>query len=419
MAARTKPTDVALLTELANQGLKTRGGTAQYSREEFLPQLRGPRAMKVYREMVDNTGTVGGMMLAIEMLLRQVSWHWEPKDETPAAQEAADFVSSCWDDMSTSVSDLIIDVVTMLPFGFSAFEIVYKRRQGPDGEHASDFDDGRLGWRKIVLIPQDTVSEFIVDETGGLAGIKQGSGMSSIIIPVDKTAVFRTRHDSFWGKSVLRSAYPSWLRRKRIEEIEAIGIERDLAGLPLAYLAPEILADSAKRTEYANIVKNIRNDEQAGVVFPAIFDDDGNRLAELTLLGSPGTRVFDTTTIINRYTRDMAISVLQDMLILGHEKIGTQALASEKRDLSDVALTAWLDEVSAVFTTHVVPRLLWLNGLPPRSAPALCHSSLKDDDLTEIAQWLSDLSSAGFVLAGDPEVEDWVRRVFGLPLVTE
>ena len=411
--------DSDLTAELANRGLVSRGGTARYAREEFLPALRGSRAMKVYREMVDNTGIVGGMMLAIEMLLRQVEWHWEPKDDTPAAQEASDFVSSCWSDMSTSVSDLVIDVLTMLPFGFSAMEVVYKRRQGPNGEHASDFDDGRLAWRKMVLIPQDTVSEFVADETGGLAGLKQGGGTSSVVIPVEKLALFRTRHDSFWGKSILRSAYPAWLRRKRIEEIEAIGIERDLAGLPLAYLAPEIMADSSRRDAYTDIVRNIRNDEQAGVVFPAVFDDNGNRLVELQLLGSPGTRVFDTTSIINRYTREMAISVLQDMMILGHERVGTQALAAEKRDLSDVALTAWLGEIAAVFSAHVAPRLLLLNGIPPVLTPMLCHASLKDDDLVETAQWLTDLSSAGFALAGDPEVDGWVRRVFGLPVASE
>lgn len=401
--------------ELANRGLHMRSGMAHYAREEFIPALRGNKAMKVYREMVDNTGLVGGMLFAIEMVLRQVAWRWEPKDDSPKALEVRDFVESCWNDMSTSPTDMLIDILTMLPFGFSAFEVVYKRRQGERGEVPSDFNDGRLGWRKIVHMPQDSIDEFLLDDTGGLEAIRQGR----VILPIDKCALFRTRHDSPWGRSMLRSAYPPWLRRKRIEEIEAIGIERDLAGLPVMYMTPEIMSNGTRLAEYQDIVRNIRNDEQAGVILPALWDEAGNKLLWLELLGSPGSRTFDTNSIINRYSREIAISVLQDILLLGHEKVGTQALAVEKRDLSDAALTSWLDEIGSVISSHVTPRLLALNGLPTQLAPTWEHASLRDDDLAVMAQILSDLGSAGYTLAGDPAMEDWVRQMFGFPEVTE
>jgi hypothetical protein len=61
----------ANFTELGDTGLKTSGGLIQ---EEFIPALKGSKAIKVYREMRDNDATVGAIMFAIEMLMRQVEW---------------------------------------------------------------------------------------------------------------------------------------------------------------------------------------------------------------------------------------------------------------------------------------------------------------------------------------------------------
>lgn len=54
--------------------------------------------------------------------------------------------------------------------------------------------------------------------------------------------LFRTESvkDNPEGRSILRNAYRSWYFKRRIQEIEAIGIERDLAGLPVIH-APERL----------------------------------------------------------------------------------------------------------------------------------------------------------------------------------
>ena len=54
--------------EIGTSGLKRSGGLVT---EEFLPELRGPRAMRVYREMRDNSAVVGACLGAIEMLIRQ------------------------------------------------------------------------------------------------------------------------------------------------------------------------------------------------------------------------------------------------------------------------------------------------------------------------------------------------------------
>ena len=241
------------MVEMGNSNLYQPSGM---SREEFLPQLRGQRASAVYREMTENDPTVGSVLFAVEMLLRRVEWNVEPGGEEPADIDAADFVATCVEDMSHSWPDFISDVLTMLPFGYAFSEIVYKRRSGPanaDPTGRSRYTDGKIGWRKFMLIPQDTIPHFDFDEHGGIQGITQQAGGALVTIPIEKGLLFRTQTRRPMGRSVLRNAYLPWYQKKRIEEVEGIGIERDLAGLPVLYLDPSLMADPTRKAEYEKI----------------------------------------------------------------------------------------------------------------------------------------------------------------------
>ena len=61
--------------ELGNTGLKRAAGIID---EEFLPQLRGRKAVAVYKEMSENDPLVGALLFAVDRLLRNVEWTVEP-----------------------------------------------------------------------------------------------------------------------------------------------------------------------------------------------------------------------------------------------------------------------------------------------------------------------------------------------------
>ena len=435
MAVANQPTNgkVKLYAELANRQLQGGPGLSNLlaqDRLEFLPQLRGRKAAELYREMATNDAIVGAILFEIEMVLRRVGWEVEPgtSGEDGEVQEVdverADFLNSCMLDLSSSWEEVVKNALTMLPFGFAALEVVYKQRLNADlgspAEKRTQFPDGRIGWRKFSLIPAATVSEFVTDETGGVQSICQGGqyGMQRIDVPIEKALLFRTDTSNPRGTSILRKVVESWYYRKRFREIEAVGAERDLAGLPKFTVDADVLANPTRRAEYEKMVRNIRVDEQMGVVLPGMIDAESGKmvpLAELELLSSGGTKSFDTDKIINRYNREIAMAVLQDVILLGHEKVGTQALASEKRDLSDTALQAWLNDIASVFNNHAVPRLFALNGESLENLPKLCPGELRATDVTEFAEAIKNVAGAGFMLAGDPEVEQEVRRRVGLP----
>ena len=248
------------LTELGSTGLKRFHGRIY---EEYLRELQGERWRRTIQEMI-NDPLVASELFAIEMLIRQVPWQVEPFEEENADDaEVSEFVDGCFHDMSISWTDMVAEILTMLPFGWSYFELVYKIRGGDNAnpQRRSHYNDGRIGWRKWGIRSQDTLWRWEFDDDGGIQGLWQYPPPTYELtyIPIDKALLFRTavRKGNPEGRSVLRSAYRAWYFRRNIENIEGIGIERDLAGLPVAYVPPELLS-SASTSDHTHLLSTIK-----------------------------------------------------------------------------------------------------------------------------------------------------------------
>lgn len=301
------------------------------------------------------------------MLVRQTDWNVEPGGDSQADIDAAEFVESCMNDMQNTWIDTISEILSFLTFGWSYHEIVYKRRMGrtKDGRTRSKYTDGLIGWRKLPIRAQETLYQWEYDDEDNLKGMTQMPPPSYNLytIPIEKALLFRTksRKDNPEGRSILRNAYRSWYFKRRIQEVEGIGIERDLAGLPVIY-GPSDLdiwnTDDEQAQQILNglqtQVRNIRRDEMEGVVLP-----DGYKLE---LLSTGGSRQFDTNAIINRYDNRIAMTVLADFIFLGHEQNGSWALSSDKTELFSMACGAFLDIICETFNSQAIPALIDING---------------------------------------------------------
>ena len=174
---------------------------------------------------------------------------------------------------------------------------------------------------ELPIRAQETLYEWVYDTNDNLIAMRQlpPPNYGILEIPMGKALLFRTksRKDNPEGRSILRSAYRSWYFKRRIQEIEGIGIERDLAGLPVI-TAPEkvdIFKNEPRmqqlKAELQRYVKNIRRDEEEGVILPFGY--------KLELLSTGGSRQFDTNAIINRYDTRIAMTVMADFILLGHQ----------------------------------------------------------------------------------------------------
>ena len=416
-------------TELGTTGLRRTGG---FVLDDQLNALRGTNAVSAWREMSDNDPIVGALLFAIEKLILKVDWRVDPystsiEDPTDEDLAVAEFVESCRHDLNESWSSLLQGILTMLPFGWSFHELVYKRRSGPeqtDPSKRSRYDDGKIGWRKIAYRAQETRWQWVFGPDGGLEGMMQWDPSTGrhATIPMEKALLFRTTvaKANPEGRSILRNSFRPWYYKRRIEEFEAVGIERDLAGLPIAYVPPNLLAANATDAQRAalsaitDIVQGIKRNEQEGVVFPLAYDEQGKEMFRLELLSSGGQRQFDTDKIIARYDQRIAMTTLADFILLGHENVGSFSLGSSKVDLFATAIDAWARAIADVFNDHAIPRLLRLNGMNAARCPMLTYGDIGAVDLTVVADFVQKISSAG-ALVPDAGLEDWLREIAGLP----
>jgi hypothetical protein len=271
---------------------------------------------------------------------------------------------------------------------------------------------------------QETLFRWMMDDDGGIQGMVQVDPSSGGIhhIPIEKSLLFRTssQKNNPEGRSILRNAYRSWYFKRRIEEIEAIGIERDLAGLPVAYVPPEFLSSTATAEQASvlatiqNIVTSIKRNEQEGIVMPSMYDDQGHKVFDLVLLSSGGSRQFDTDKIIQRYDQRIAMSILSDFILLGSDRVGSYALGTSKMDLWSMSVDSIAKNIAEVINQHAIPRLLKLNGMDVSRAPYLTYGEVSHVDLNEIAGFVGNLVASGAIVP-DPKLEEYLRDLAGLP----
>jgi hypothetical protein len=411
-------------------GLKQTNG---YVYEEFLRDLTGPNAAHTYKEMRDNDPVIGAMFFGLEMFMRQVSWFVDPPLDIPETegQAKAKFLEQCKDDMSQTWSDFICEAMTMMEHGWQWSEILYKMRNGEQPEDSdqpsSKYDDGKIGWRKFDPRSQDSLERWDFDDEGGIRGMFQRPAPTyeEKYVPIAKSMLFRTtvKKNNPEGRSILRNAYRPWYFKKRIEEIEGVGIERDLAGLPFAEVPAEMMREDASEADKAtlqsivDLVKNVRRDEQEGVVWPQSWDENGVPQYQFKLMASSGTRQFDTDKVITRYDSRIAMVILFDLILLGNDSsTGSFALATTKSGLLQSALSAWLDMMQDVINNYAVPRLFRLNGDHSGKYPKFRHEEVQQPSLADLATFVAALTGAGAQLFPDINLENHFRNLAQLPL---
>jgi hypothetical protein len=420
------------LAEIGVSGIKQATG---YLWEEYLPQLRGRQGIRVYQEMSQNDPTVGAILRAMELIVKALDWNVTPIDDSPAADEGKQFLESVMTDMSHTWQDFLSEALTMLAYGFSYHEIVWKKRNGPDQQdpsQRSNFTDGKIGIRKLAPRSQDSLLRWEMQPDGGIAGFHQLPPMGGGIyyIPIERALLFRTvsRKNSPEGVSMLRNAYRPWYFLKSIEEYEAIGIERELAGVPVisipaTYLSSKDPKDIAVRQAYEKVARDLKFNEQAGIVIPSdtFTDQDGKpttvKKVEIKLLTSAGKRTIDTSAVALRHQQSITRTVLADFIMMGEQagnSRGSYSMHQGKVDLFMKAAQAVVDQLADPLNRFLVPRLWAINGLPRETMPQFSPAKVSQIDMLELGTYLTDLATAG-VLTPDDDLENFAREAASMP----
>lgn len=424
--------------------------------DEFQRELQGPQGMKLYREAIDNCPIIGAFLFALQHLSRSVEFRIEaasgPNVDGQLAGKVADRVhGALFEDMDFPWPDQLSEILSMVPFGWALCEMVYKRCLGPNppqqpptfsalsitaGERGqgpddpdftpSRFDDGWLTWKSWGLRAQDTLHMWEWSAQSKPLAMQQMAPPDYQVrrIPLSKSLLFRAQinKSSPEGKSVIRNAIPSYLYRKNIQNIEAIGVERDLAGYPVFKVTKPDLQTGLQPPDLWNtsdnkmvallgqiqrMAKSIRNDEQAGLVLPWWL--------EFTLASTGARRMFDTNAIVERYDQRIAMVMLADFILLGHGAVGSKSLASTKASLFTTALNSFLASIASIINRYAIPQLMKLNGVPEELYPRFDHGDAEDVPLESLGNYIGALAKAGMPLFPNADLEKALLMAAKLP----
>ena len=229
--------------------------------------------------------------------------------------------------------------------------------------------------------------------------------------------------------SILRNSYRPYYFVKRLEEHEAIRLER-MAGNVIVRV-PNALLDAAAAgepnalkalTAYQKMATRAKTDEQMGLVLPSDVwpSADGkltsSRMFEYEYLTPAGGAAgLDSDKPIVRHKLDMLTSTLTDFIQMGHTNRGAQNLADTKVDLFLASVEGWLNSMASVVNNDALPRLWALNGFDPERMPLVVPDMAQQIDLDALGNFILRLSQSGVQMFPDEDLEDYVRDAAGLP----
>lgn len=428
--------------ELSTTGLHMSDGRVL---EELREDLRYPQAICTFKEMSYDP-TISAANNAIKSMIRRLDWSVDFKNTDDLTSEQEDmkrFIEECMEDMDVPWADFINEALSILTYGYSIHEKVYKHRNGMSGKYKSRFEDGKLGWAKLPIRSQDTIYRWLYDPKGqrithveqDLSTVRTFYGTTNgrlsfpetkIQIPYNKVLHFRNdvQRGNPEGSSPLKSVYIPWKYKTKIEEYEAIGIARDMGGMPIVELPPEYMsenADDAKKEVYnyfKDVIRNIHANEQMGLIMPKFVDPDTkNDIFGFKLEGvSGGGKQYDTNKIIERYENKILMAYLADVLKLGQDASGSFALSDNKTNLLAVGIEAILKQILDIINRDLIPQTFLMNGTDiSQELPIIKHGDLDNRELEQLGKFVQQVVSVG-AMEIDEELSEWLRKQADAPL---
>lgn len=392
-------------------------GVSTGGRLSYLPELAGMNLLAELEKMWFLDETAGAMGFCIQTALSQAAWNHVPQvDGVDAvsdtqAKAAAAFADSWLLDMEAGFQDHVEDAVMMLPYGYAACEIVAKVR---DREN-SRFSDGKWGIKRLPMRDPFTIWSWIYEDKSPV-GFQQ-TGLASGVTPLWKTLHYRMSHNMGrpTGRSFLLNVLRVWRLKQKVQDTEAIGIERELAGMPIARVPQEVMdvandldaqgqptADALKARaqieRMTTAVSQLRFNRSGGIVLSSeVYGSDdgvtsGKPKWDYSILQSGGQRSIDTRTVVRDYDRAIARVLMMQFLHLGERSTGSFALSSDQSDMSVKALMAIARKIADEWNRKVMPLMFELNGMDKKYMPRLRATNINKDGIEQLAKYFAGIS---------------------------
>jgi hypothetical protein len=345
---------------------------------EFMADLMPPHGLERYRKMKMNDPIVGGLILQIENIMRRL----RPVCKGERANEVMDMLNN----LRGGISTLNYNIASAFTYGFYIGEKVYK------------YEDGRV--TLVDIAPRYAPSITHINDAKHM--VRQECSMGTFLIPYSKCVhhtVLQEAREPF-GVSMLRHLYKPYYYKISIEASEAVGIDRDLTGMPVLTApegfnfentdpdSPDYDPSAAATLEWAlDLVSNVRKDSMSGVVKPFGWDLQ-------IIRGSAGTNTVNTSDTVSRYNTEMAAGVLENFMALGAFATTNNANTDVTVDNFLTACDAYSEGFAQTYKEQIIKPLCELNDW---DVPDFTFMPVQAEDLTDIASFFTRLINAGAI----------------------
>lgn len=405
--------------------------------DDFLPALRGELRKRVFTQMSRNDETLGALRTMITAIMLTVPWEMDAAEGDTSkeyADLAKDIIINSMGDPDdpfpgSTFNDFLQNTYTTFEWGYSVFDVWTYKRQ-----------DGRIGIKEMVLIGQNSVEDWEVDEYGRATAVNQFVP----VVGITKT-ITRDRYVHFInqpncgspeGESMYRYSYKPWFYKKRLQEIEAIQAERG-TGMPLLYVDAQLAIDAkagdenAKMliAEYVRMLRDVRQNKESGLlIYTSPYEStdvatgrttfSSMRTAEFEFATPSASNAVDLDKVIRRYDIGMARTVLADWMFLGTSGSGgNRSLSDNSTSMFLKGIQARMESIASTLNRQLLPMIWKLNGLPDDMMPTMRVGTAMKESLTTLGTYVRDLAGAG-ALTPDEALESFLREEGGLPAIS-
>lgn len=405
-------TNVKFKTLRIPTGKTGTGITSGYLNDEHIATLQGNGWAIEADKMRRSDEIICALEFAFKMPILSAMWEFEagmPGDElSEKIKRACEW--QFFKGLKKTWTDLLTEYMSILTYGYYLAEPITGIVECPEF--------GKMwGFKNFAFRSPKTIEKWKINEADELVEVyQQATGVDNPFsgwIPFEKLLLISLNREGnmFEGRSPFRGAYGNYIRKKIINKIQLIAIERSALGFPLIEYPVDWQEGSTEFSALETAAENITSDRGQFLMVPA-----GTKI---TFPEIPA-KISELNEVIKSENTNMTYVILADFMLIGSGTTGgSYALIKEKLPfyLSSINFVAWL--FIEKFTKYIDTFIKWnFAGAKEEQYARLVVSGIEKKAVKELVSAL-EVGVKGGLITPDPTLEKFIRVSLDVPLAEE
>tara|TARA_R110002111_G_scaffold18810_1_gene45939 strand:+ start:27 stop:1526 length:1500 start_codon:yes stop_codon:yes gene_type:complete len=423
-----------------------------FIRTQKKKDLQYPRFFCVAKEMYTNNAPIHNAIDMTNVLQLSALDKGMVKSKGSAkSKEAADLVNYAIRNMSQGTwREAMNSACTDIIHGFSLLNMVFERRTY--GKYKDKIVIKKLsprtqssvyGWvwdknnrelkgviQKPMIVSQRnaTLGDYAAGNIS-LSNITNGFYKDSKYVYLKKESLLHFRFNPVdsnpQGQSPLIPCYDSFAEMTLVQQLELIGVQKDMSGVAVVKLPPELITKGSNP-------ENVEDHRNYNILLQGIQDASVGKKSTIILSSEVepqskaphydvqfkgidgGGKQYSTSDIIDQRTKHIYNIYGAQFIILGQDGHGSNAQSSNQMTIHDYYIQRATDWKVDVIDNQLIPKLLAMNGieLDYEDMPYFETADPSKPDVESLGKLGSRLASAGIATL---EGTKWIYTNIGLP----